>query len=702
MGLALCLLPAFAASGTAAVPCSRSNPDELPQVDFPTYLPHNDQIEFLLPPDDTRSSSRPDCFVLGSTKQEEFYILDAPSFWSRSKEKVYHGAKLLIGVNGERALEIFEDADGSFYILNDGSLFILYQSAKPDVARQEPRAPLENRILQNFGPVPAWWKPDGMRRVFPDETPPLHFINAHYLTDGIHTYFLNKPDLAVQSRQPLELLRLDGVDPAAAAPLPTDPRALRSGTDLYYDGRKTAIDASTFTMLGNGYQKDAKGIYYRYEPISAVREEAAPSGQPADVLQIQTATGGELAGNVDVGTFMMLDSGYAKDASAVYYNGKRVPDANARAFRTLPSTPGYAKDKNHIFYKGQKVFPGADPATFRFQGNFAADAWRVWLKDSSLQDNGQTPLRGISAQRFFLLYKRSYATDSKIVFYNDRKIDRAHVPTFWVFENERYSRDKNRVYFDGMEVPGADPLTFKPLTDGSNPDAPAAGYSVDKRNVYYESGTKLQILQEADPATFRAVHAQWVLDATHVWRRHSPKPVEGMTPEGFAPLAFDYIKTANAVYWHATRIEGATPATFKPLNETFALDGKTLFVGGNRAGDIEPATFAILGGAYAKDARSVFYGHRFIQGADAASFSLLPAPPGYLDLAAGGSRPRYMDYAKDALQVYYQGRAIPGADPATFRIDENGFARDALWFYEKDQGVQSPYKKQLRRRHGRR
>ncbi len=182
------------------------------------------------------------------------------------------------------------------------------------------------------------------------------------------------------------------------------------------------------------------------------------------------------------------------------------------------------------------------------------------------------------------------------------EIDDADADTFQAVDGT-YAHDSSAVYFDGREVPGADPATFELL------DRP--GLFKDHRHVY-----QLDRPISDDPAHFE------LLDG-------------------------DLMKGSAAVYWSDGSVLSEDPTHFAIISNAdhylFNRDSRTVHVNGNPIPDADPATFRVVRGAYARDHRHVYYFTDLIADADAASFRALEGP-----------------YAADAAQVYWMGKTIDG------------------------------------------
>jgi len=108
-----------------------------------------------------------------------------------------------------------------------------------------------------------------------------------------------------------------------------------------------ASDGATFVALDPAYARDATNVYY------AFLDNQSKIGRMQPTVTI-------IAG-ADAGSFVGKTGSYAVDARGVYFRGRAISSSPA-AFERLNLS--YAKTASEVFYDGEKV-PGADAATFK-------------------------------------------------------------------------------------------------------------------------------------------------------------------------------------------------------------------------------------------------------------------------------------------------------------------------------------------------
>ena len=131
------------------------------------------------------------------------------------------------------------------------------------------------------------------------------------------------------------------------------------GGDVYYGDEKDLRNAyklhqasmSSLEVLNWGYAKNRSWVYYY----------------------------GKLVDGADPESFESLGLRYAKDRSRVFYNGKLVKGANRKTFEVVEVDKNnvYGKDKNHIFFKG-KITPFDSKSFTYIDKNYVADSSGVY------------------------------------------------------------------------------------------------------------------------------------------------------------------------------------------------------------------------------------------------------------------------------------------------------------------------------------
>lgn len=93
-----------------------------------------------------------------------------------------------------------------------------------------------------------------------------------------------------------------------------------------------------------------------------------------------------------------------------------------------------------------------------------------------------------------------------------RAMDVDHA-TFEILDNSTYAKDKNSVYWRGLEIPNADPETFMVVTEN--------GYAKDQHKVYLDN----EVVIFADPNTFEVIAWPYSKDDQRIYNGNLPMEV---------------------------------------------------------------------------------------------------------------------------------------------------------------------------------
>lgn len=220
----------------------------------------------------------------------------------------------------------------------------------------------------------------------------------------------------------------------------------------------------------------------------------------------------------------------------------------------------YAKDKNGVYVwenRGWKKLEGIDPITFQII-NISGSA-RRYLKDK----NGIYNIDGNSDN--LVLEKLPYD------------------PQTYEVINQLYSKDKNNIYYSNRKIIGADLPTFQIGSDG---------FSKDKNNIYLEGKKILGV----DRDTIKIIELPYIKDKNNVY--YGNKKIEGADKNTFE-LTYDfgsvvngyYSKDKNNVYYENKKLKGIDVKTFKKISrlvDNFLIEDKNGFYIVEKDGSIAP------------------------------------------------------------------------------------------------------------------
>ncbi|HKP42920.1 DKNYY domain-containing protein [Mycobacterium sp.] len=244
---------------------------------------------------------------------------------------------------------------------------------------------------------------------------------------------------------------------------------------------------------------DAAGYHVRGEKVYYL------NAFPGNAFEINGA---------DAASFHAFDATYARDSSAVYFDGHPIPDADASSFQVL-DRPGFAKDRRHVYQLDRPI--SDDPTHFE-------------LLDASL------------------------SRDSAVVYWSDGGVlsdDPAHFVILSNTDHYLFTKDSHTVHVNGNPIAGADPATFHVL---------AGAYAQDRQRIYYFSDS----VADVDAPSFRALDGPYAVDVRRAY--WMGKAIQGANPAMFRVLnaAFECSADAEHAYYRQSVITNADPHSFPP------------------------------------------------------------------------------------------------------------------------------------------
>ena len=448
--------------------------------------------------------------------------------------------------------------------------------------------------------------------------------------------------------------------------------------NVYFSGNKSFedVDAGTFEVLPADYSKDENNVY---SPENGwIQRVNGANPKTIKVLnQFYLKDDKNVFFNdkkilgADANSFIALDkeNGYAKDKNSVYYFGQKVEGANAKTFEVI-SDGEYSKDDKNVYASGE-IIKGADPKTFRefpetsysrdknnlyyyygedkFLGKIDENKFE-FLDDFIIRNGNEiyfygNKLKLKDAKKFKLIKNTGIMTTSKIIVYgkndenvyvvtpddapgNIRIIENADKDTFEVMENNRYSKDKNNIYYLGnygiVKLEDVDRVSF--VISEQFP------FSYDRKNVYY-AGKKVNGVTSAGLKVIRRPNEpiNFISDNKNLYRLveifdennrelKSVKAVAVKNPKvDFKTFEiFDewpnYFHDKNNVYYEnklyqipLKKIEEADRKSFTLLNSEFSKDNKNVYYYGNKIKDLNSEEFEFEGNNFIKDLDIVYF-----------------------------------------------------------------------------------------------
>lgn len=256
---------------------------------------------------------------------------------------------------------------------------------------------------------------------------------------------------------------------------------------------------------------------------------------------------------------------YARKDGQWMYGKEAVIAAGHEDIRQINDR--FAKSRDRVWYRIWPI-PSADPKSFQpLDDNYARDGMRAWYM-ATYRDS------------------QDYFTSRRLRLVPLFQADPASLRVL----EQRYAADSGQVYYEGLEIRGADPATFEPLTEGfardktrgyhqfvypvplsHGPTFEVVGksYAKDREHVYFVSrrpdgAPHAERVLDADPATFQAFPYDYAKDASHIYFESQALKGE---PGNFQPMDFGYAKTDKIVFHRGEPMLGADAASFQILEE---------------------------------------------------------------------------------------------------------------------------------------
>lgn len=204
-----------------------------------------------------------------------------------------------------------------------------------------------------------------------------------------------------------------------------------------------------------------------------------------------------------------------------------------------------------------------------------------------------------------------------------------------------------------------------------------AGYGRDKDRVYYKG----RVVDGADPESFCHSLVLKDNDSTEFARDHKHlflmgKIMENADYKSLRKLSYSYYCDDRQVYYYPDGliVENASPDDFRKIDFPYYSSRENVYINGEKIPEADTASFIVIDYRYSKDNYHVYFDGILMKGADPLSFVPMITP--YADYYRDGIVDSFkydmyrtcFSYSKDGKSVFYKDKMIEGADGASFRI----------------------------------
>ena len=230
-----------------------------------------------------------------------------------------------------------------------------------------------------------------------------------------------------------------------------------------------STESASFISLGQGYAKGTSKVFLdgkriRVRDVKSFR--VLIKNIAVDDKQAYVA--GKAIKGSDGRTFVLISESdtaccgiYARDSKSIYYIIKDeayyIPSVG-RAFRILGNS--FAQDDKFVFYENKKL-ADADPASFRLlDEHFSTDGKFVFYHETRIRNADPLTFKILQFKVSGTYYNSAYSTDGRSVFWESSVIRDADPNTFSIVdETTDHGKDKNHIFFHERIIEG-DPKTF--------------------------------------------------------------------------------------------------------------------------------------------------------------------------------------------------------------------------------------------------
>ena len=269
----------------------------------------------------------------------------------------------------------------------------------------------------------------------------------------------------------------------------------RDKNAVYDRGKQIkGLDPVTFEDLSGNFYKDKNGVYYEgmlmkgidpksFEPFVNYTHVKDKNGihhfyQKSNNVVVEKV---EISPEIDLKTLQPIEnySEYSKDKNNVYYNFKKIEDADVKTFE--PEGYSIGKDKTGVYYGTYKV-SGVDVNSLEvLKNDFFKDKDNVYYKNKKIENfkpkNFEVIDYSLVKQNEDLYYFTEDENDNtKFVLLESKNVD---IDTFQILD-EDYTKDKNNTYYKGKIFKESDAKTLDIHYNEND-----KGYKIrDKKKVY--------------------------------------------------------------------------------------------------------------------------------------------------------------------------------------------------------------------------
>ncbi len=246
----------------------------------------------------------------------------------------------------------------------------------------------------------------------------------------------------------------------------------------------------------------------------------------------------------------------------------------------------------------------------------------IWAKDSMNVYYKHHKLSGADPATFKLL-SNGYSKDKNKVYFRENLILNSNIDKFESISHF-YAKDNKSIWFCGKPIKGDFETKSFEIFDGY--------FSKDTKNIYLNNDSNLIKIKSTNPKSFQEIE-NLNKSSLNSYRFYTDGNRIYFLDTEMKPGDINYFYTIPAMV-----------SSFQPLTEKhFSMDSTNVYYRGTVLEKTIPGNHEILGNNYSKNKKSVYFKNRIIAGADNLSFELLQSD-------------KYD--AKDSINYYLNGKKV--------------------------------------------
>ena len=363
------------------------------------------------------------------------------------------------------------------------------------------------------------------------------------------------------------------------------------------------------------------------------------------------SVGGRDIEGADPETFEVLDNTYARDKNYVYFLDRKIDNLSPIQVAAVPAfiAPNLKPEKypssyllktpESVYYMDTLIV-GATPDTIEaLWGLYFRDAHNLYYSSDII-----TPINGEISSVDSV--QTQYLRMANAMYYKGNKLNAN--PSTFILINDKYSKDHQSVYYDGVNLKGVDAPSFNILS---------AYFTLDRNAAYYFN----KPVYNSTPETFEILHNSFAKDGQFVY--FEQRRIVGETPEEWTVSKAE--ERSKRYLWQPLVINDrelliVPSEEVNSITHHFDAYKGQVFTDQGRLSDTRPQDIKVDNqhNIYTLIKGRVFYANDEISNADPDSFESVSE-----------------DFSRDKNNVFWREHHVADADPKSFTLTHRLYAK---------------------------